>query len=120
MIRISILYPSADGARFDFPYFVEHHIPLSIEALGAHPGFRGVSVERVLGTAVPGTKAPYIAICHYLFTSTEDFLAAYLPHSTTLQRDMPNYTDIGPIILVNEVLVSNEALGAKAMSAGTP
>lgn len=106
MIRISILYPSAEGARFDFSYFTEKHMPLSIDLLGAHPGFRGVSVERVLGTAIAGTQPPFIAICHFLFTSIEDYLAAFMPHSTTLQRDMPNYTDIGPIILVNDVLVS--------------
>jgi len=106
MTRISILYPNQPGARFDFAYYVEKHMPLSIERLSAHPGFRGVSVERGLGGAVPGSDATYIALCHFTFVSVEDFMAAFLPHAELLQGDMPNYTDIEPVIQVNEVLLA--------------
>ena len=81
-------------------------MPLSIKLLGAHPGFRGVSVERGLGGVVPGSDAPYVAMCHFLFDSVEDFIAAFTPNAATLQGDMPNYTDIEPVIQFNEVLIS--------------
>ncbi len=42
MVRISILYPNSPGARFDWRYYVETHMPRSIDLLSAHPGFRGV------------------------------------------------------------------------------
>jgi len=106
MTRISILYPNTEGSRFDVRYYVETHMPMSIKLLSAHPGFRGVSVERALGGAVPGSKAPYVAMCHFLFTSIEDFVAAFGPNAATLQGDMPNYTDIEPVIQFNEVLIS--------------
>ena len=106
MIKISILYPNQQGARFDMRYYIDKHMPLSIELLSAHPGFQGVSVERGLGGAVPGTDAAYVALCHFLFDSVESFMAAYMPHATVLQSDMPNYTDIDPVIQVNEVLIS--------------
>src|SRR5580765_5799158 len=106
MTKISILYPNNKGARFDMPYYVNTHMPLSITLLSAHPGFKGVSVERGLGGAEPGTAAAYIAMCHFLFDSIEDFMAAFAPHAVRLQGDMPNYTNIKPVIQFNEVLIS--------------
>jgi uncharacterized protein (TIGR02118 family) len=106
MVRISILYPNSEGARFDLRYYVETHMPMSIRFLSAHRGFRGVSVEQGLGGAAPETPPPFIAMCHFLFLSVEDFLAAFQPHAEVLEGDMPNYTDIEPVIQFNEVLIT--------------
>jgi uncharacterized protein (TIGR02118 family) len=106
MTRISILYPNKEGARFDMRYYVYTHMPLSIELLSAHPGFKGVSVERGLCGTGSGAEAAFVAICHFLFDSIEDFIAAFTPHAARLQGDMPNYTDIEPVIQFNEVLIS--------------
>jgi uncharacterized protein (TIGR02118 family) len=81
-------------------------MPVSIELLSAHPGFKGVSVERGISGALPGTNAAYVAMCHFLFNSADEFLEAFMPHAATLQGDMPNYTDIEPTIQFNEVLIS--------------
>jgi uncharacterized protein (TIGR02118 family) len=108
MTKISILYPNDKSARFDLRYYVETHMPLSISLLSAHPGFKGVSVESGLGGAKPGSKAAYVAMCHFLFDSVEDFMAAFVPHAATLQGDMPNYTDIKPVIQLSEVLLFRE------------
>lgn len=106
MIKISILYPNSKGSRFDLRYYVETHMPMSIGLLSTHPGFKGVSVEHGLGGGIPGTDAAYVAMCHFLFDSIEDFMAAFMPHAAVLQGDMPNYTDVEPVIQVNEVLIS--------------
>jgi uncharacterized protein (TIGR02118 family) len=106
MIKISILYPNTPGARFDVAYYVETHMPLSIKLLSAYPGFKGVSVEQGLGGAVPESAPAYRAMCHFLFESIEDFMAAFTPHAAVLQGDMPNYTDIEPVIQFNEVLIA--------------
>ncbi|MFO0775274.1 MAG: EthD family reductase [Nitrospiraceae bacterium] len=105
MTRISILYPNTPGSRFDLSYYIDTHMPMSIRLLSAHPEFKGVSVEHGLGGAVPGAAPAYIAMCHFLFTSIDDFLAAFMPHAATLQGDMPNYTDIEPVIQFNNVLI---------------
>jgi uncharacterized protein (TIGR02118 family) len=106
MTTISILYPNNKGSRFDMRYYVNTHMPVSIELLSNHPGFKGVSVEHGLGGAEARTDATYIAMCHFLFDSMEDFMAAFAPHAARLQGDMPNYTDIRPVIQFNEVLIS--------------
>lgn len=106
MTRISILYPNEKGSRFDFTYYVETHMPMSIRLLSAHPGFKGVSVEKGVGGAEPGSPPAYVAMCHFLFESIEAFMDAFIPHAQTLQGDIPNYTDIAPVIQFNEVLIS--------------
>jgi uncharacterized protein (TIGR02118 family) len=106
MIRISILYPNNEGSRFDVSYYVETHMHMSIRLLSAYPGFKGVSVEHGLSGVFPGSKPTYTAMCHFLFDSVEDFLAAFMPNAEVLQSDMPNYTDIEPVIQFNEVLIS--------------
>jgi uncharacterized protein (TIGR02118 family) len=106
MKKISILYPNRPDAKFDFQYYAETHMPLSIQLLSSHAGFRGVSVERGIGTSDPGMPVPYIAMCHFLFDSVESFIEAFTPHAATLQGDIPNYTDIEPILQFNEVLIA--------------
>lgn len=78
---------------------------MSIGLLSAYPGYRGVSVEQGLGGGIPGTEATYVALCHFLFDSMEDFMAAFTPHAATLQGDMPNYTDIEPVVQFSQVLI---------------
>ena len=103
MVKISILYPNGQDSRFDMDYYLNTHMPASIELLSANKGFKGVSVERGLGGEVPGSAPTYIAMCQFLFDTVEDFVAAFTPNAAFLQGDMPNYTDIKPIIQISAV-----------------
>jgi uncharacterized protein (TIGR02118 family) len=107
MIKITILYPNNKDAHFDFDYYLNTHMPLSIKLLSAHPEFKGVSVEKGISGAMPDSQPNYCAMCHFLFTSAADFMAAFMPHAETLQNDMVNYTDIVSLIQINEVLISS-------------
>lgn len=109
MVKISILYPARDGGRFDMDYYLNVHMPMSIGYLGAADGFRGVSVEEGVSGAAPGSAPAFVAMCDYLFESTEAFLSAFLPYAERLQGDMPNYTDIEPLIQVNAVHIYRTA-----------
>ena len=104
MVKISILY--SNSGRFDMDYYINKHMPRSIELLSRGKGYRGVSVERGMGGASPGSTPSYVAMCHYLFDTADDFMAAFLPHAAELQGDMPNYTDIATVIQVSEVVIS--------------
>jgi uncharacterized protein (TIGR02118 family) len=106
MVKVSILYPNIPGARFDMDYYLRRHMPMSIENLSASEGFRGVSVERGIGGAGPGAPATYIAMCHYLFDTAEDFLAAFGRHEALLQGDIPNCTNIPAIIQFSAVEIA--------------
>ena len=109
MFNISSLYPKKPGYRFDFDYYLQQHMPMSIKKLSEAKGFRGVSVERGLDAADPKMESTYVAMCHYYFDTVEDFLAAFMPHAEELQGDISNYTDIVPIIQINQVEITQHA-----------
>ncbi|GGY26662.1 EthD family reductase [Paludibacterium paludis] len=105
MITISILYPSAPGARFDMDYYLSTHMPMAVACLGGHPGYLGVSVSRGEATLPSGSPAAFVAICEFRFASREAFMEAFAPHAERLQGDLPNYTDILPLIQAGQVVL---------------
>ena len=34
MIKVSVLYPAAEGATFDHDYYRDHHVPLAVRTWG--------------------------------------------------------------------------------------
>lgn len=106
MVRISIMYPNIKGAKFDVDYYVKTHMPMSINFMKGHPGYKGVSVERGSVGVAPNSEPAFIAMTHYLFRSIEDFWDACTPHSETLQNDLSKCTAIASVIQINEVLIS--------------
>jgi uncharacterized protein (TIGR02118 family) len=105
MFNISSIYPNKENYRFDFDYYLNRHMPMSIERLSGTKGFRGVSVERGISIEEPAIASSYIAMCHYYFDTLDDFMAAFMPHAEELQGDIVNYTDIEPVIQINEVMI---------------
>ena len=104
MIKVSVLYPQKDGASFDINYYVNSHMPMVRQKLGA--ACKGVAVEQGLAGAAPGTAPAYAAMGHLLFDSVESFQAAFGPHAATIMADIPNYTNIEPVIQVSDVKLS--------------
>lgn len=104
MIKINILYPHAPGARFDVDYYLNKHIPMVRDRLGA--ALKGVIVD--IGTSgLPPTQPPlYVAQAYLVCDSLEAFLAAQKPHGREIQADIRNYTDITPVMQVSEVKIA--------------
>ena len=111
MVKITIVYPRTAGARFDMEYYLQTHMPRSIGWLRTHPGFRGVSVERGVAGAEPGSEAPFVAVCQFLFATLEDFIAAFTPHAAALQADIAVYTNIAPVIQISAVEITEGRAG---------
>lgn len=109
MINAAILYPNTPGSWFDAAYYVQRHMPMSIGLLSAHRGYRGVSVELGLGGGDPGTDAAFVAMCTYRFDSIPNFVNAFAKHEDVLRADMRSYTDIDPIIQINDVAIAGSA-----------
>lgn len=102
MINIASIYEKMDNYHFDFDYYLNIHMPMSIEILSNAEGFKGVKVER--GIDISNTiDSTYVAMCHYYFDTLENFMAAFIPHAEKLQDDVRNYTNIEPTIQINEV-----------------
>ena len=106
MYNISSIYQKKEGCRFDFDYYLNKHMPMSIDLLSNAEGFKGVSVERGVDIDEPKIESTYVAMCHYYFDTLEDFMAAFMPHAEKLQSDIANYTNIEPTIQINQVEMS--------------
>ncbi|MGA3048153.1 MAG: EthD family reductase [Terracidiphilus sp.] len=103
MIRVTFLYPNKPGSRFNADYYADVHMPLSIKLL--QPALKGVSAEIGISSAMPGQPPPYAAIATFDFESVQAFTEAVMPHYKQLQGDIPNYTDIEPMVQISEIRI---------------
>ncbi|MBA3937159.1 MAG: EthD family reductase [Planctomycetes bacterium] len=103
MIKVSVMYPNTPGARFDHTYYRDKHMPLVKARMGASCLF--YTVDKGLGGIGPGDPATYVGMCHIYCTSIETFQGGFGPHAPEILADIPNYTDLKPIIQISEVVV---------------
>ena len=101
MIKVSVLYPSKPGGHFDVDYYLNVHVPLAVKLLGH--ALRGVNVEIGISGASPDQPAAYPAIAAFLCDSIDGFAQAFTPVATQLLDDIPNYTNIEPVIQFSQV-----------------
>jgi uncharacterized protein (TIGR02118 family) len=104
MIQVSILYANQEGCTFDVDYYCNTHIPMVEQKLA--PALKGVTIESGLSGGLPQSPPPYVAIGHLLFDSLAAFIEAFSPHAEVLEGDIPNYTNIKPVIQISEVIIS--------------
>ena len=102
-ITITVLYPNTQGSRFDVDYFVNTHIPLVEEHWGGK-GLTSVKLLKGVATADPATPPPYQVITVLGFESLQAFQAAARDSGAAVLGDVPNYTDVSPIVQINEDL----------------
>lgn len=104
MIRVSVLYPRKEGARFDWAYYLGTHVPLVGRKLGS--AVKALSIEQGLGGAAPDSPPAFVAAAHLTFESVPAFQAAFAPHADEIMADIPRYTSIEPLIQISEVKIS--------------
>ena len=104
MVKISVLYPHKDGSGFNMNYYLNNHIPMVRQKLGA--ACKGVAVEQGVAGGAPGSQPTYAAMGHMLFDSVESFQAAFGPHAATIMGDIPNYSTVQPVIQISEIKLS--------------
>ena len=101
MIKVSVLYPSAAGCKFDMNYYLNQHMPMVQQKLGS--ACKRMAVEEGVAGGAPGAPATYIAMGHLYFDSTDAFETAFAPHAQAIMGDIPNYTSIAPVVQISDV-----------------
>lgn len=101
MIKVSVLYPNKPGSRFNADYYLKIHMPMSAKFLG--PALKAVSAEIGVSGGASNSAPPYAAIAHFTCESVEVFMGAFMPVADQLQGDIPNYTNIEPVIQFSQV-----------------
>ncbi|RLD23787.1 MAG: EthD family reductase [Bacteroidetes bacterium] len=102
-IKVSVLYPSGDGKTFDMDYYCNTHVPMVGRLLG--DSVIGATVEKGLGGVAPGSAAPHVAMGNLYFNTMETFENSFGPNAEEIMADLPNFTNIEPMIQVSEVMI---------------
>ncbi len=103
MIKVSVMYPNKEGARFDHQYYRDKHMPLVKARMGDACNY--YTIDKGLAGGAPGDPATYVGMCHIFSDSVEAFQKGFGPHAREIMGDIPNYTDIAPVMQISEVVV---------------
>ena len=102
LIKISIMYPYAEGKTFNMEYYETKHMPMVAAFLG--PNLVKYTIEKGLASGIPNQPLPFMAIGTFYVKSLSDYQAAIGPKRDAIRADFSNYTNITPVILVSEVV----------------
>jgi uncharacterized protein (TIGR02118 family) len=102
MIKLSVMYPHNEGAKFDFDYYLGRHFDLVQQKWGGL--MKDAYVTRGLSGGDPGSSPAFHVMAHITFASLDDLNQAVSSHGAELFADVPNFTDITPLVQVSEVL----------------
>ena len=101
MFCVSVAYPRKDGGTFDFDYYTRNHVPLVARLVGAN----AVRAEVRKGIASPDGSAPsFVCLANFWINSFEEFQATLAAHGSEIMGDIPRFTNIQPILQIDEVL----------------
>ncbi len=94
MIRLTVFYPTTEGATFDHDYYRDRHVPLAVKTWGLD----GAEIDR-------GIDGPYAAAVHFKFESLDALGAAMAAEGTAnVLADIANYTTIAPVLQTSEIV----------------
>lgn len=94
MIRLSVFYPSTEGATFDHDYYRDNHVPLAVKTWGLD----GAEIDK-------GVDGPNVAAVHFRFESLEALQSAMGAAGTgDVLADVANYTSIAPVLQISEIV----------------
>lgn len=102
-IKVSAFYPGGEGKTFNMDYYLNSHSPMVAELCG--DAVIGAAVEQGLSGGAPGSDPEYVAIGHMYFDSIESFQNSFGANVEAIMADVPNYTNIEPIVQISEVMV---------------
>jgi uncharacterized protein (TIGR02118 family) len=102
LIKVSVMYPFAEGNTFNMEYYETKHMPMVAGYLGSN--LVKYTIEKGVASGIPNQPLPYMAIGTFYVKSLEDYQAAIAPNRDAIRADFPNYTNTTPVILVSEVI----------------
>ena len=102
LIKVSVMYPYAEGKTFNMEYYETKHMPMVAGFLGSN--LVKYTIEKGLSSGIPNQPLPFMAIGIFYVKSLSEYQAAVGPNRDAIRADFPNYTNISPVILVSEVV----------------
>lgn len=103
-ITVTVMYPNETGSKFDMDYYLQVHGPL-VENKWGDMGMTSLKVIKGIATPDPNTPPPYQVVAILGFESLASFQVAVATNGDAVMGDIPNFTDVSPIIQISDNLV---------------
>ena len=100
MVTVSVFYPKTSDSKFDHEYYLTNHVPL-VKARWGGMGLEKAMVLRGRSTMDGGTCA-WELIGLLTFSSLKELRAAMAAHGAEIVGDIPRFTNVQPVIQINE------------------
>lgn len=104
MIKVAIFYPNGENKTFDMDYYSNKHMPMAASLFG--DSLKAMSIDKGIANGIPDVPVQYLAIGYFYFDSMSTFENSMGSNSEKLKADVPNYTNIQPMIQISEVLTA--------------
>lgn len=105
MILFNVMYPETQSAQFNEDYYLSTHMNLVVDRLSPF-GMKVVGVSRGLAGGVPGDPATYRVMAQISFPTMDDFQQGMDKHGKEIIDDLPNFTNIQPVVQISEALAT--------------
>ncbi|WP_190808594.1 EthD family reductase [Flagellimonas sp. S3867] len=102
MVKVTILYPNSDGKTFNMDYYSNKHMPMVADLMG--DALKHYAIDKGIGGRTPDEPIPYLAIGYLYFDELSAYQNAFGPNAEKIVGDIPNYTNIQPVIQISEIL----------------
>ena len=101
LIKVTILYPNSEGKTFNMDYYANKHMPMLDSLFG--DALKKLEIDKGISGRTPSDTIPFLAIGYLYFDSLEEYRKAFAPNAAQIVGDIPNYTNIQPIVQISEV-----------------
>ncbi|RBL89751.1 EthD family reductase [Chitinophaga flava] len=102
LIKISIMYPYAEGKTFNMEYYETKHMPMVAGFLGSN--LVKYTIEKGFLSGAPNQPLLFMAIGTFYVKNLREYQAAITPNIDAIRADFANYTNAIPSIFVSEVV----------------
>ena len=102
MVKVTILYPNDEGKTFDMDYYSNKHMPMVASLLG--DSLKLLEIDKGISGRTPDEPIPYLAIGYLYFDQLSAYQNSFGPNAEKIVGDIPNYTNIQPVVQISEVL----------------
>lgn len=102
LVKVAILYPNEEGKTFDMDYYSQKHMPMVAGLFG--DALKLLEIDKGISGRTPEEPMPYVAVGYFYFDQLSDYENAFGPNAEKILGDIPNYTNIQPVVQISEVI----------------
>ena len=102
MVKVTILYPNSEGKTFDMDYYSNKHMPMVASLLG--DSLKLLEIDKGIAGRMPDEPIPYLAVGYLYFDKLSAYRNSFGPNAEKIVNDIPNYTNIQPVIQISEII----------------